>query len=57
MPGVAETEMALWDVQNMQRRISSIGPALLNILLRKLPGEVLEKFQIFSETTAGYATL
>jgi hypothetical protein len=28
---------------------------LLTHPLRKLPGEVLEKFQIFSETTAAYA--
>jgi hypothetical protein len=30
-------------------------PRLLNILLRKLPGKVLEKFQIFSDTTADHA--
>jgi hypothetical protein len=57
MPGAAETEVALMDIQNMQRRVSSIGPGFHNILLRKLPGEVLEKFQIFSERIAGYTTL
>jgi hypothetical protein len=50
----AETEMRSWDVKRIQRRVSSIGlclhwPVSLDILLRKLPGKVLEKFQIFSE--------
>jgi hypothetical protein len=31
------------------------APRLLNILLRKLPGQVLEKFQIFSDMTADHA--
>ena len=36
-------------------RSPASAPRLLNILLRKLPGKVFEKFQIFSDTTADYA--
>ena len=36
-------------------KVSSIGTTPSNILLRKLPEKVLEKFQIFSELTADYA--
>jgi hypothetical protein len=48
-----ETEMAFMEML----KVSSLRhrpPHLLSILLRKLPGKVLEKFQIFSDTTAGF---
>jgi hypothetical protein len=44
-----EIEMAFMGILKVS------APRLLNILLRELPGEVLEKFQIFSDTTADYA--
>jgi hypothetical protein len=46
-----ETEMAF---MGNVKSISVKSPAsALNIFFRKLPGKVLEKFQIFSDTTAG----
>jgi hypothetical protein len=46
-----ETEMTFREYQ----KYPASAPRLLNILLRKLPGKVLENFQISSETTADYA--
>ena len=43
------------NVKSVQHQVSSMAPRLLNILLRKLQGQVLEKFQIFSDMTADYA--
>jgi hypothetical protein len=49
-----ETEIAFMGMLKVSSlKSSASAPRLLNILLRKLPGQVLEKFQIFSDTTAG----
>jgi len=49
----------MWITSKKEFKLNVKSPAsdlrLLNILLRKLPGKVLEKFQIFSDTTADYA--
>jgi hypothetical protein len=52
-----ETEMATGTlkVSSVKSPSGISRPRLLNILLRKLPGKVLGKFQIFSDTTADYA--
>jgi hypothetical protein len=56
MRSCAEIEIAF---TGMLKASSVKSPASasrpLNILLRKLPGKVLEKFQIFSDTTADHA--
>jgi hypothetical protein len=51
-----ETEMAFMGMLKVSGvKSSASAPCLLNILQRELPSKVLEKFQIFSDTTADYA--
>jgi hypothetical protein len=42
------------NVQKSSVKSPALAQRLLKVLLRTLPGKVLEKFQIFSDTTVGF---